>query len=399
MSIIPPRLCATKKIGSWNRRQRFLRLRLAASGEVTTTLLSISRSIRTARSLPCCETLFLLFAWNTPPITSASYPYVHILASGISSARKSTGQNILGEVESFSSLLTLLVVDLDDLARNKELKRRLRGVATAGSPLRAGSLSHVRFGWPRKPWMKTILQRAESDYFRTTWCATYLTPYGPLLTFFSSPRRGVKPMRCTSAIVALLNTSSVRRDDNGMGAVALKCRKLRRKAQLVFVVLGSTSSGRPTGPLEASSETGILHTKYISFILRGIICNKVHGVLPAAQCQTSSARSTEIRELSWWLFNIMDLFIRAKRQRGERMVHRHGWLETQRQLKHRSDTQCGSQAACRICFTPSVLHTGLSRSRFPYSDHALPFEMPQPNGRTNRDRETHYFDDGKTVSS
>ena len=107
----------------------------------------------------------------------------------------------------------------------------------------------------------------------------------------------------------------------------------------------------------------------------------------------------KIRELSWWLFNIMDLFIRAKRQRGERMVHRHGWLETQRQLKHRSDTQCGSQAACRVCFAPSVLHTGLSRSRFPYSDHALPFEMPQPNGRTNRDRETHYFDDGKTVSS
>ena len=47
---------------------------------VGSTSLSMSRSSRTFRSRPCPDTLFLLFAWKRPLMTSALYPYVHTLA-------------------------------------------------------------------------------------------------------------------------------------------------------------------------------------------------------------------------------------------------------------------------------------------------------------------------------
>ena len=79
----------TKAVG--DEYDRILTLReIFDSGppkSVKPTSLSISRSSRTLRSRPCCDTLFLLFAWNSPPITSALYPYVHTLASRMSFAR------------------------------------------------------------------------------------------------------------------------------------------------------------------------------------------------------------------------------------------------------------------------------------------------------------------------
>lgn len=57
---------------------------------------SLSRSLSgfAARCRPCWDILFLLYAWNKPPMTSALYPYVRIFALGISFGRKSSIQNI-----------------------------------------------------------------------------------------------------------------------------------------------------------------------------------------------------------------------------------------------------------------------------------------------------------------
>ena len=53
LRMIPPKLWATKMYGA---------------------SFFISLSSFTPRSRPCCETLFLLFAWKRPPMTSALYP-------------------------------------------------------------------------------------------------------------------------------------------------------------------------------------------------------------------------------------------------------------------------------------------------------------------------------------
>lgn len=130
------------------------------------TWFSISRSTRTSRSRPCCNTLFLLFAWNIPPITSALYPYVHTLALGMSWVRYSSGQKSL--VDRLSLVLPLGIevrvgikvgVEVNGLDLKKGLKKLcLFNVAFPTSSMLASRLSsHMRLGCPLMPCTKTML--------------------------------------------------------------------------------------------------------------------------------------------------------------------------------------------------------------------------------------------------
>ena len=118
------------------------------------TSFSISRSIFTAKSRPCCDTLFLLFASNIPPITSALYPYVQTLASGMSSVRYSSGQNTV-------ALLGPSIVEV--AGGGFDLKRDLKVLSLLGAIFSIFSLftsplsAHVCLGCPLRPCTKTML--------------------------------------------------------------------------------------------------------------------------------------------------------------------------------------------------------------------------------------------------
>ncbi len=157
---MPPRLCATNKIGSWCRQPSHP-TRVAQYGP---TSFSISRSSFTARSRPCCDTLFLLFASNKPPIASALYPYVHTLASGISSARYSSGQNNVRDTE--PSALSLVEVDF---LKIDMMVFSLLGVTVCGS---SRPSSHVYCGCPRKPCTKMMLCPVSQGCLRQSQCNT-----------------------------------------------------------------------------------------------------------------------------------------------------------------------------------------------------------------------------------
>ena len=93
--MMPPRLCTTNASGFCTVVS--LSPWATSPDRLVHTPLSISRSSRTDRSRPCCEMLFLLLAWKSPPITSALYPYVHTRACGMSTARYSLGQKMAGD--------------------------------------------------------------------------------------------------------------------------------------------------------------------------------------------------------------------------------------------------------------------------------------------------------------
>jgi hypothetical protein len=65
--MMPPRLCTTNNIGSYNLFSE----PVCPHSMLGRTSFSMSRSSLTARSRPCCDTLFWLFAWKKPLIMSA----------------------------------------------------------------------------------------------------------------------------------------------------------------------------------------------------------------------------------------------------------------------------------------------------------------------------------------
>jgi hypothetical protein len=99
--------------------------------------------------------LFWLFAQNKPSRASALYPYVQTRASGISCARKSAGQKTvrLSSVE----MLSVREVAVFDLKIEKIASRFLPPDGELSLRLPLWWSSHVRRGWPRRPWMKMML--------------------------------------------------------------------------------------------------------------------------------------------------------------------------------------------------------------------------------------------------
>ena len=128
------------------------------------TSLSISRSSLTARSRPCCDTLFLLFDWNSPPITSALYPYVHTLALGISGTKYCSGQKTSGEAGGRGAPLPVSVAlalrspknDLRSLRLRPAVSVSMLGSASVSALVSAGPVQVSR-GCPRRPWTNITL--------------------------------------------------------------------------------------------------------------------------------------------------------------------------------------------------------------------------------------------------
>jgi hypothetical protein len=123
--------------------------------------LSISLSNLTEKSRPCCETLFWLFAWKSPPITSALYPYVHIRAWGRSGTRYSSGQKISDGGEVFVCLLSS-VSFLLFLSPKRVLMFLWLSVRVSVSSMRPAVevdciCDHVPRGCPLRPWTKMML--------------------------------------------------------------------------------------------------------------------------------------------------------------------------------------------------------------------------------------------------
>jgi hypothetical protein len=141
------------------------------------TSLSISRSSLTARSRPCCDTLFLLFNWNSPPITSALYPYVHTLALGISGTKYCSGQKTSGEaggrgaplLVSVALALCSLKNDLRSLrlrpAVSMSVSVTMLGSASVSALVSAGPVQVFR-GCPRRPWTNITLSGVRVSRFK-----------------------------------------------------------------------------------------------------------------------------------------------------------------------------------------------------------------------------------------
>jgi hypothetical protein len=156
--MIPPRLCTMNTIGSYIYIE-LLCLLNKLKGSLY-TLLSISLSSLTAKSRPCCDTLFLLFAWKSCPMTSALYPYVHIRACGRSGVRYSSGQKISDEAVEVLVCLLSSVFSLFFFSPKKVLMLLCLSarVLSSRSILDVSrGCDHVSRGRPRRPWTKMTL--------------------------------------------------------------------------------------------------------------------------------------------------------------------------------------------------------------------------------------------------
>ena len=147
LMIIPPKLCATNIIG----------------------FIFLSSDFRDImRSLACCDTLLMSGPLSNPPMTPALYPYVMILALGISLGSSFSGQKIdFRSLEASSSVSETRAAvasrclscfpDLRFQKRNTRLLFCGRLLARWAILSGGNFFSQVHLGSPRSPWIKTML--------------------------------------------------------------------------------------------------------------------------------------------------------------------------------------------------------------------------------------------------
>ena len=145
--IIPPKLCATNIIG----------------------LLFLNSDFKDImRSLACCDTLLMSGPLSNPPMTPALYPYVKILALGMSLGSNLSGQKIdSGSLEAYSPVsearAAVALRCLSWLPDFRSHKRNIRlffcGDSLACRAILSGGLffSQVHLGCPISPWIKIML--------------------------------------------------------------------------------------------------------------------------------------------------------------------------------------------------------------------------------------------------
>ena len=92
-------------------------------------------------------------------MTSALYPYVHILAWGISDTRYSSGQKTFGVAGDVSSPVSVGLVLAFRNPKNDLMSLRRRAVSSSSLVILSEAPSQVSRGCPLRPWTNTMLRR------------------------------------------------------------------------------------------------------------------------------------------------------------------------------------------------------------------------------------------------